>query len=1040
MRARYTSKSLLALLIGASMAQGLIAQQNWTIGNKTGSLPTVGNVAPTISGQQFRGTNPVNDECTGAVVVDLTIDGSVTRTGDNTGATDSYGFGNEVWEAFTTTECADVTVAYCGTDPSFGGAFTNLFVGCPLNNLVFIGEEHITTCGDGNYTLTFPQLPPGTYYYGVLQANGSTGPYQITFSAVACTGTTPANDDCDGAVSLVPSPVCSPVAGDCAGATISGGSNPGPSCGGSDASDDVWYSFVATATDHSIVVDPSAGYDAVVELRDGTCASSSTLACRDEVAAGGEEQLDASGLTIGTTYFVRVYDWLAGAPLTTTFTICILGPTPCEADAGTITADESNVCLVGGTAELSATSDENSVVPVGYETVYVLTQGAGLVIMDAAAAPVFSVTAADTYTIHTLVYDPLTLDLSTVEFGVTTGFDVNGLLIQGGGTICGSLDVVGAPIAVSECITCDALAGTITADESEVCLVAGSATISATPDGNSVVPVDFSTVFVLTQGPELLIMDASVTPNFDVAATGSYTIHTLVYDPNTLDLGTIEFGVTTGFDVDALLIQGGGTICGSLDALGAQISVIECIVCDQNAGTITADASTVCLVGGTADISATPDGNSVVPVGYETIYVLTQGAGLVIIGADAAPAFTVTAEDDYTIHTLVYDPLTLDLGIVELGVTTGFDVNALLVQGGGAICASLDVSGAPIAVQDCTPVNDNCDDAISIPVNAVDNCPTNAVTGDNTYSTQDGAEPGCDGGSTEGYADVWYTFDSGTNGSVTINFENSTMADWAITVSEGCGGTEVYCEVNPTEPIELTTTAATTYVVRIYSNLDFGGGGEFTLCVTGAEPTIVCDGGDVQTSNGETILAICQDVNADVVDFTTTSASGENYAFVLTDENNIIVTVLAGNSLDFNSAALGNYRVWGISYNGDLVGADPGVDATTVTSTGACIEFSTGFVAVSVEICSGVNELTSAAWGIFPNPGNGDITLNYSGADATTVVEVVDMGGRIVHQERVAMVNGQQYPILLAGKLAQGIYSVRLTNAAGRVVLRMVVR
>ncbi|MBK6543657.1 MAG: hypothetical protein IPG10_20850, partial [Flavobacteriales bacterium] len=37
---------------------------------------------------------------------------------------------------------------------------------------------------------------------------------------------------------------------------------------------------------------------------------------------------------------------------------------------------------------------------------------------------------------------------------------------------------------------------------------------------------------------------------------------------------------------------------------------------------------------------------------------------------------------------MVYDPNTLDLSIVELGVTTGFDVNGLLVQGGGAIRAS----------------------------------------------------------------------------------------------------------------------------------------------------------------------------------------------------------------------------------------------------------------------------------------------------------------------------------------------------------------
>ncbi|MBK6543201.1 MAG: hypothetical protein IPG10_18330 [Flavobacteriales bacterium] len=58
----------------------------------------------------------------------------------------------------------------------------------------------------------------------------------------------------------------------------------------------------------------------------------------------------------------------------------------------------------------------------------------------------------------------------------------------------------------------------------------------------------------------------------------------------------------------------------------------------------------------------------------------------------------MTEDGLYTIHTLVYDPNTLDLTIVELGVTTGFDVNGLLVQGGGAICASLDVAGAQFNV------------------------------------------------------------------------------------------------------------------------------------------------------------------------------------------------------------------------------------------------------------------------------------------------------------------------------------------------------
>ena len=372
-------------------------------------------------------------------------------------------------------------------------------------------------------------------------------------------------------------------------------------------------------------------------------------------------------------------------------------------DAGTITADSAQYCLSGGAATLSATPDGNAYVPSGYSTVYVLTEGPGLVIQGAGASPSFVVNGAGDYIIHTLVYDPNTLSLGIVVPGTTTGFDVNGLLIQGGGGICASLDVAGAPISVIDCGTpCDADAGTITADQSSVCLDNGSAVLSATPDGNDLVPAGYQTVYVLTQGAGLVIQQAGTTPSFTVSDTGSYIIHTLVYDPNTLDLNIVVPGVTTGFDVNGLLIQGGGSICASLDVAGAPISVIDCgTPCDADAGTITADQSSVCLDNGSAVLSATPDGNDLVPAGYQTVYVLTQGAGLVIQQAGTTPSFTVSDTGSYIIHTLVYDPNTLDLNIVVPGVTTGFDVNGLLIQGGGSICASLDVAGAPILVDPC---------------------------------------------------------------------------------------------------------------------------------------------------------------------------------------------------------------------------------------------------------------------------------------------------------------------------------------------------
>ena len=358
----------------------------------------------------------------------------------------------------------------------------------------------------------------------------------------------------------------------------------------------------------------------------------------------------------------------------------------CEAFAGTLTADADMVCS-NGMNTISAMANGDAVVPEGFESVFVLTQGEGLVILNAGGEPSFEVSEPGLYTIHTLVYDPEVLDLGIIELGVTTGFDVNGLLVQGGGAVCASLDVAGAPIMVQS-----PDAGTLDGG-GEACLSGGAATLTATPNGDANVPAGYETVFVLTQGEGLVIVNAGAEPSFEVAEEGLFTIHTLVYNPEELDLGIVELGVTTGFDVNGLLVQGGGAVCASLDVPGAAFNVVG-----PDAGTLTADADMACF-DGTATISATANGDANIPAGYESVFVLTQGEGLVIVNAGGEASFEVSEPGLYTIHTLVYDPEVLDLGIIELGVTTGFDVNGLLVQGGGAVCASLDVAGAPIMVQ-----------------------------------------------------------------------------------------------------------------------------------------------------------------------------------------------------------------------------------------------------------------------------------------------------------------------------------------------------
>jgi len=83
----------------------------------------------------------------------------------------------------------------------------------------------------------------------------------------------------------------------------------------------------------------------------------------------------------------------------------------------------------------------------------------------------------------------------------------------------------------------------------------------------------------------------------------------------------------------------------------------------------------------------------VVPNDYEVLYVLTSGNNLVIEQVSTETAFTVNTPGRFTAHTLVYDPATLDLSIIEFGVTSAFTVNSLLAQGGGDICAALDLAG-----------------------------------------------------------------------------------------------------------------------------------------------------------------------------------------------------------------------------------------------------------------------------------------------------------------------------------------------------------
>ena len=800
---------------------------------------------------------------------------------------------------------------------------------------------------------------------------------------------------------------------------------------------------------------------------------------------------------------------------------------PCDALAGTLDAVEDNVCLVeGSTVDIAAVEVDAPFVPSGFETLYVLTNDSGLVIVDAQATPQFTVDSAGLYTIHTLVYDPNTLDLGIVDFGVTTGFDVNDLLIQGSGTICAALDVAGAPIQVvgpeagtlvavanEVCVgstmeatigdapvlpagyeilyvltdadnnltvidaaatpsfsadsagnfiihtlvynpaelvdptiaiglpatdvnallaqgggsICAALdlngaaisvegpeAGTLNPGQSPVCLVSGSATINATQGDAPEVPAGYEVIYVLTEGAGLVIEQVNGTPNFTVNDAGDYTIHTLVYDPSTLDLSIVQFGITTGFDVNGLLVQGGGSICAALDVAGASITVEVC-PCDADAGTLNFDPTPVCVSGGSGIATASHDVAPTVPAGYEVIYVLTEGPGLVIVDAQPTPQFTVTEGGDYTIHTLVYDPNTLDLGIVQFGVTTGFDVNGLLIQGGGTICASLDVTGAPITVD--APV------AGTLVATAAVTCLDNGSAEISASAVTAPQVPA-------GYA-VYYVLTDADNNLVVLNASpNPTFT--VVDAGNYIIHTLVY------DPLTLDPADALGLEAATVNGLLVQGGGAICAALDLVGASILVEGPESGSLTADA-SPICLNEQGEAVisateNFAPEVPAGYLVLYVLTDADNNLEILDATTSPEFTVNAEGNYIIHTLVYDPNTLTPTtaiglPALDVNALLVQGGgsiCAALDLTGAPIEVVNCTGIQETLEANFNIYPNPSNGQFVIETSDVDGLAQIDVLDATGRLIYSEGVAMSNGFRKELNL--DVARGTYLVMITT------------
>jgi len=224
-------------------------------------------------------------------------------------------------------------------------------------SLTSLGCVDATGSG-GAETLTLTNLANGTYYIAVYSTiNGTIPSMDVCVTGLA---SPPANDDCANAIPVTvgTNGICTEVTGTNTGATASTGA-PAPSCGGY-LGGDVWYSITVPASGEvNFTVDFAAANsitDADMAIYSGVCGSLTEIECDDLDGTGTMPIIQATGLTPGTTVYIRI--WEFGNNTFGDFDLCVAEPPVTLNNQDCVTA----LPICGGTSFAGASNGAGSVV------------------------------------------------------------------------------------------------------------------------------------------------------------------------------------------------------------------------------------------------------------------------------------------------------------------------------------------------------------------------------------------------------------------------------------------------------------------------------------------------------------------------------------------------------------------------------------------------------------------------------------------------------------------------------------------------------
>ncbi len=332
----------------------------------------------------------------------------------------------------------------------------------------------------------------------------------------------PTNDDCLGARMLIQGSACNSTPGSFLSAT---GSLPSSSCGYTDYTNDVWYSF--EATEMNAAVELTANTITVVEIFANNCNDLVSLYCSATNLINGSNILTVSNLIVGETYFVRVYtiDDLSSTDMD--FNICVYGLSSfgsqpyVEAEAVCVDGDDDNfyvdLSLITGEALTYTISNSNN------------GSVDDIAVGDAVLLGPFS------------NGDTISIQLSDGSLG---GFTFTSVFAQ---SCFGIIANAGQLCDENLLQTC-----------SEVCK---GENITSSTNGTHTIDNDLEHVYLLVENSIRIVVDTSYTGTFNTTGLeGDYSVYSYSHQ-----IGCCAYEAPyIGFTIDAIQVAADNNICADL--------------------------------------------------------------------------------------------------------------------------------------------------------------------------------------------------------------------------------------------------------------------------------------------------------------------------------------------------------------------------------------------------------------------------------------------------------------------------------------------